>query len=266
MLARGLLEDVYQHYHYDFRAYAPSSLRRRLAVALQQLGCRSLRELKEQALGDPAVFSGLLEVLTVQLSDLFRDPQYFRALRAEVAPLLRTYPSIKVWIAGCSSGEEVYSFAILLHEEGLLDRSIVYATDINPGALRKAELGVYDLSRVAGFTENHRRSGASSSLSDYYNTGYGKAIFAKWLRSNVVFADHSLATDSVFSEVHYVSCRNVLIYFDRILQDRALGLFSDALCRKGFLGLGSKESLRFSQVSDSFADFDAAHRIYQKRY
>jgi chemotaxis protein methyltransferase CheR len=264
--ARELLEGVYRQYHYDFRAYAPSSLRRRLALALQQLGCSTLEELKERALSEPGVFTVLLEVLTVQLSDLFRDPLYFRAVREQVVPLLRTYPSIKLWIAGCSSGEEVYSFAILLHEEGLLERTLVYATDINPGALRKAELGVYDLTRLAGFTENHRKSGASASLADYYNTGYGNAIFAKWLRENVVFADHSLATDSVFSEVHYVSCRNVLIYFDRLLQDRALGLFSEALCRKGFLGLGAKESLRFSEVSPAFADFDATHRIYQKRF
>ena len=170
-------------------------------------------------------------------------------------PLLRTYPSLKVWVAGCSTGEEAYSLAILLREEGLLERTLIYATDINPQALQKAEAGVYDVDRIAGFTENHRKSGARSSLSDYYTAAYGRAVFDKSLKQHIVFSDHSLATDSVFAEVQLVSCRNVLIYFDRELQDRALGLFRDALCRKGFLGLGAKESLRFSPHADAFAEF-----------
>ena len=148
-------------------------------------------------------------------------------------PVLRTYPSLKIWVAGCSTGEEVYSLAILLREEGLLSRSLIYATDINPQTLEKAQAGVYSIERMAGFTDNHRKSGARSSLSDYYTAAYDRAVFDKSLKENMVFSDHSLATDSVFAEVQLMSCRNVLIYFNRELQDRALGLFHDALCREG---------------------------------
>jgi chemotaxis protein methyltransferase CheR len=182
-----------------------------------------------------------------------------------VAPHLRTYPSLKVWIAGCSSGEELHSFAILFREEGLLDRTIFYATDINPAALEIASSGVYAMDRIKVFTENHQRSGGKSSLSDYYTAAYGRAVFDKALRSRVVFSDHSLVTDAVFAEVQLISCRNVLIYFDRGLQDRAIGLFHDALARKGFLGLGSKESLRFSKHAAGFTDFVREEKIYQRQ-
>jgi chemotaxis protein methyltransferase CheR len=260
-----LLQALFERYHYDFRSYAPSSLRRRVGTALERMGCESVARLQQRVIDDPRVFAALLDIITVQLSELFRDPAYFLAVRERVVPLLRTYPSIKLWVAGCSTGEEVYSFLILLHEEQLLDRTLVYATDISLRSLQKAEAGIYDISRLAQFSENHRRAGGRSSLSDYYTAAYGKAIFAKWLRRNVVFADHSLATDNVFSEVHLVSCRNVLIYFDRHLQDRALGLFQETLCRKGFLGLGAKETPRFSRHSAEFSDFDAPMRLYQKR-
>jgi chemotaxis protein methyltransferase CheR len=196
---------------------------------------------------------------------MFRDPSYYRSLRETVVPLLRTYPSLKVWVAGCSTGEEVYSLAILLREEGLLAQTIIYATDINPERLQKAEAGVYDADRVAGFTENHRRSGALTSLSEYYTARYRRAVFDKSLKTNIVFSDHSLATDSVFAEVQLVSCRNVLIYFNRELQDRAIGLFRDSLCRKGFLGIGARESLRFSSHGDVFIEFVKNERIFQKR-
>jgi chemotaxis protein methyltransferase CheR len=179
-------------------------------------------------------------------------------------PLLRTYPSLKIWVAGCSAGEEAYSLAILLREEGLLQRSLIYATDINPRMLERAEAGIYPIDRIAGFTIHHRESGAKSSLSDYYTAAYGRAIFDKSLREHIVFSDHSLATDSVFAEVQFVSCRNVLIYFDRPLQDRAVGLFRDSLCRQGFLGLGSKESLRFSGQASAFVSFVPQEKIYQK--
>ena len=180
-------------------------------------------------------------------------------------PHLLTYPSLKVWIAGCSTGEELYSFVILFREEGLEDRTIFYATDINPEALKKAEAGVYELERIQLFTENHQKSGGKSSLSDYYTAAYKAATFDKSLRQRVVFSDHSLVSDAVFAEMQLISCRNVLIYFDRELQDRAIGLFKDSLVRKGFLGLGSKESLRFSDHSDAFIDFARSEHIYQKR-
>lgn len=259
-----LVEAIYHAYHYDFRRYARASLRRRLAAAMTHFGCATLSQLQDRLLHESEVFAQLLEYLTVQVSDMFRDPSYFRALREKVVPLLRTYPSLKVWIAGCSSGEEAYSMAILLREEGLLERSLIYATDINPSALRRAEAGVYDAAKVPDFSANHRLSGARSSLSDYYSAAYDRIILDKRLRRHIVFSDHSLATDSVFAEVQLVSCRNVLIYFDRELQCRALDLFHDALCRKGFLGIGLRESLRFSSHADTFAEFAREDRIYQK--
>jgi chemotaxis protein methyltransferase CheR len=205
----------------------------------------------------------------VQVSDMFRDPEFFRAIRTQVLPVLATYPSIKVWVAGCSTGEEAYSLAILLQEEGLLDRSIIYATDINAQALRAAGNGVYSLQRLRGFTENHRRSGATTSFSDYYHASPGasgeSAIMDPALRRKITFSDHSLATDNVFSEVHLVTCRNVLIYFDQELQNRALRLFGDALISRGFLGLGSKESLRFSEAAERFTEFALHERIYRRK-
>jgi chemotaxis protein methyltransferase CheR len=196
---------------------------------------------------------------------MFRDPEFFLAIRRQVIPLLATYPSVKVWCAGCSSGEEAYSLAIVLHEEGLLDRSIIYATDINGQALRDAAAGVYPLDRLRGFTENHRRSGGANSLSDYYHASGSSAIIDGDLRRRITFSDHSLATDHVFSEVHLVTCRNVLIYFDHTLQTRALRLFAEALVPLGFLGLGSKESLRFSPAAEYFAEFAMPERLYRKK-
>jgi chemotaxis protein methyltransferase CheR len=260
-----LIDAIYHMYHYDFRGYSMASLRRRLRVAMGRFGCRTLSQLQDKVLHEAGVFPALLDFLTVQVSEMFRDPAYYLALREHVVPMLRTYPSLKVWVAGCSSGEEAYSLAILLQEEGLLSKTIIYATDINSGTLQKAAAGVYGVDRIAGFTANHHRSGARSSLSDYYSAAYGRAVFNKSLKDHIVFSDHSLATDSVFAEVQLVSCRNVLIYFNRALQDRAIGLFREALCRQGFLGIGAKESLRFSAHSDAFLDFVRTERIYQKR-
>lgn len=260
-----LLEALYQRYHYDFRHYAAASIKRRLLQARAQLGFSSISAMQESLLHNPDTVPRLLNYLTVQVSEMFRDPSYYRALREKVLPHLRTYPSLKVWIAGCSNGEELYSLAILFREEGLDQRTLFYATDINPAALQAAEAGVYPLDQIQKFTANHQKSGAKSSLSDYYTADYGRAVFDKSLRSRVVFSDHSLVTDAVFAEMHLISCRNVMIYFDRDLQDRALGLFKDSLARKGFLGLGSKESLRFSAHAGSFSDFVSEDRIYQRR-
>ena len=262
---RLLIDAIFLKYHYDFRGYSGPSLKRRLTAAMSRFGCTTLSQLQDKVLHEPTTFPPLLDYLTVQVSEMFRDPGYFRALREKVVPLLRTYPSLKIWVAGCSTGEEVYSLAILLHEEKLLSRTLIYATDINAHALEKAEAGVYGIDRIAGFTVNHRNAGGHGSLADFYSAAYGNAVFDKALRSHVVFSDHSLATDSVFAEVQLVSCRNVLIYFNRELQDRALGLFREALCRKGFLGLGSKESLRFSSHADDFDTVVAGDRIYQRR-
>jgi chemotaxis protein methyltransferase CheR len=260
-----LLEALFQLYHYDFRHYARASIKRRLQQARTQLGFKTTSAIQDRLLHDPAMLPRLLDFLTVQVSEMFRDPSYFQALREKVLPHLGTYPSLKVWIAGSSTGEEVYSLAILFKEEGLYDRTIFYATDINPEALAAAEAGVYALDRIRKFTENHQKSGGKSSLSDYYTAAYGRAAFDKGLRNRVVFSDHSLVTDAVFAEMHLISCRNVMIYFDRPLQDRAIGLFHDSLTRKGFLGLGSKESLRFSAHAKAFSEFVGPEKIYQRR-
>jgi chemotaxis protein methyltransferase CheR len=260
-----LLEGLYRRYHYDFRRYAPASLKRRLGEAVRRFDCGTLSGLQDRVLRDADLFRGLLSYLTVQVSDMFRDPPFWVALRRHVLPYLRTYPSVRVWVAGCSTGEEVYSLAILLREEGLLDRSLIYATDINPDALRRAEAGVYALDRMAQFSEAYLAAGGTGSLADYYTAGYGSAVLDKSLREGVVFADHSLTTDGVFAEVQLVTCRNVLIYFDHGLQEHALGLLRDALGHKGFLGLGAKETLRFSSHAAAFDDVAREERIYQKR-
>lgn len=261
---RLLLDALYHRYHYDFRNYAMSSIRRRLRQARADLNCATISALQERVLHDPDVMPRMLRYLTVQVSEMFRDPSYFLAIREKVVPHLRTYPSLKVWIAGCSTGEELYSLVILFREEGLEDRTLFYATDINPEALAQAEAGVYHLERVRQFTENHRLAGGVTSLSDYYQTGYDRCVLDKSLRRKVVFSDHSLVTDQVFGEMQFVSCRNVMIYFDRDLQDRAVGLFKDALPRNGFLGLGAKETLRFSDHASAFREFVPSEKIYQR--
>lgn len=260
-----LLEGIYRAYHYDFRRYAVASLKRRLADAVRRFDCRNLSVLQERVLRQPELFRDLLSYLTVQVSDMFRDPPFYLALRRVVVPYLRTYPSVRAWVAGCSTGEEVYSLAIVLREEGLLDRSLIYATDINPAALRAAEAGVYPVDRMAEYSEAYLAAGGTGSLADYYTAGYGSAVLDKTLRANVVFADHSLTTDGVFAEVQLATCRNVLIYFDQDLQDHALDLLRGALCHKGFLGLGARETLRFSRHGGAFDEVARAERIYQLR-
>lgn len=262
---RLLLEALYSRYHYDFRHYAGASIKRRLRLAREQLRYETISGLQEGLLHNPSILPRLLNYLTVQVSEMFRDPSYFLAIRERVIPHLRTYPSLRIWVAGCSEGEELYSLVILFREEGLEDRTLFYATDINEAALAKAQAGVFNLDRIQLFTENHRRSGGKSSLSDYYKAAYGRACFDKSLRERVVFADHSLVTDAVFAEMHMISCRNVLIYFNHDLQNRAIGLFWDSLTRKGFLGLGAKENLRFSTHAPAFADFVREERLYQRR-
>ena len=259
-----LLEAIYFKYQHDFRHYAVASLRRRVSQAMSQFGCRSVSQLQDRVLHEPEVFAQMLQYLTVQVSEMFRDPAYFRALRSEVIPVLKTYPSVKIWIAGCSRGEEVWSLAIVLKEEGLLERALIYASDINPDALRAAEAGIYELDRIAQFSTNYLEAGGKRSLSDYYHAAYNGAVFDRALREKVLFADHSLATDTVFSEVQLVSCRNVLIYFDRPLQDRAVGLFREALVRRGFLGLGARESLRLTSHDGAFDELPGTQRIYRK--
>lgn len=261
----ALLQSIYRRYHYDFRGYAAPSIGRRLRAAMIHFHCRSVEELEAGVIAQPPRFSELLRFLTVQVSDLFRDPSYFRSVRERVVPYLRTYPSLRIWVAGCATGEEAYSMAIVLAEEGLLDRTTIYATDIYPESLRVGEAGVYELARFTRFSEAYLAAGGRGSLADHYVAGYSSAVFDRALRKSILFSDHSLATDSAFAEVQLVSCRNVLIYFDRPLQDRAIGVLRDALCRGGFLGLGNRETLAFSSHAPAFLEVDADERIYQKR-
>jgi len=260
-----LLDAVYLKYQHDFRHYSTASLRRRIEQAMERYETPTLSQLQSRVLREPELFSDMLQYFTVQVSEMFRDPSYFLALRQKVVPMLATYPYVKVWVAGCSTGEEAWSMAIMLREEGLLERTLIYATDINPRALATAQAGIYALDRVAQFSTSYLQAGGKASLSQYYTAAYGNAIFDKSLKSQIVFSDHSLATDNVFSEVELVSCRNVLIYFDRELQARAIKLFHDALAPRGFLGIGSKETLRFSPHAAAFEEYVGPERIYRKR-
>lgn len=262
-----LLESINLKYNVDFRNYAPNSIKRTLVHAMKRMGCRTLSALQEKVIQDSSSFYDLIESLTIPVSEMFRDPTYFLALREKVVPLLKTYPTIKVWIAGCSTGEEVYSLAILLQEEELLERTTLYATDINPRSLEQAAGGVLSPEAIQTFTRNYQKSGGKRGLSDYTTTtnNTGAVTFNGTLKKNITFSDHSLVTDAVFSETHLISCRNVLIYFNRELQDRAIGLFRESLCRKGFLGLGSQETIQFSQHAKYFDPFEKKDRIFQKK-
>lgn len=260
----GLFEVIYSQYKYDFRDYSKASMRRRVSQALVSLGLGSVKDLQDKIIHDPISFNDLLQFLTIPVSEMFRDPTYFAYFREKIVPVLKTYPSLKIWIAGCSTGEEAYSFAIILKEEGLLDKTIIYATDINESCLKKAQAGIYQMKDIQKFTINYQKAGGKKEFSSYYTAAYDSALFKSSLKKNIVFTDHSLATDQVFSEVQFISCRNVLIYFQKKLQQRAFGLFHDSLCHKGFLGLGSKESLEFSKYAKEFKLISKNDRVYQK--
>nr|WP_315221937.1 CheR family methyltransferase [uncultured Duganella sp.] len=260
-----LMEAIYMKYSYDFRDYTGASQKRRVLHALKEMECASISALQARIMHEPAAFSQLLQYLTIPVTSMFRDPGYFKALREHVVPVLRTYPSLKIWIAGCSTGEEVVSMAILLREEGLLERSMIYATDINPQSLEKARKGVFPLDAMREYTANYQAAGGTRSFSDYYTAAYNAALFDSSLCENVTYADHSLATDAVFAETHLISCRNVMIYFKKRLQERAFGLFHESLCHRGFLGLGSKESIDFSAYAPSFEPVQKRERLFRKR-
>ncbi|MET0379209.1 MAG: protein-glutamate O-methyltransferase CheR [Spongiibacteraceae bacterium] len=259
------LDVIYRDYHHDFRHYAAASLRRRVSYAMRRLRCRSLSELRTWLTASSGRMTDLLQYLTVSVTEMFRDPAYFLAVREHVMPVLQNTVSPKIWVAGCSTGEEAWSMAILLREAGLLERSLVYATDINPLALIQAERGIFSTEKIRLYTENYQRAGGTTAFSDYYLAAYGNAVFDRSLRRHIVFAEHSLATDHVFSEMNFVSCRNVLIYFNSHLQEHAMSLFVDSLSPRGFIGLGSRESLSFSGHASTFDPFLKAARIYRKK-
>ncbi len=259
-----LLDEINHKYDYDFRQYTSELIKRRIIQAMDQMGCKNLTELKKNVLNNSDSFYDLLEFLTVSVTEIFRDPAYFMGLRQKVMPILKTYPSLKIWVAGCSTGEEVYSLAILLQEEDLLERTILYATDINPQNLKIASSGVFNLKKNKKFIDNYELSGGNKKFSDYYTTDLNSVKFNKDLRKKIIFLNHSLVTDSVFSETHLISCRNVLIYFNRELQNKTIGLFHESLYRRGFLGLGSKETIQFTQYEKYFKSVIKNERIYQK--
>ena len=259
-----LLEGVFRHYGFDFRSYAYSSLKRRLWKRITAEGLRSISELQDKVLHDPAMMEKLLLDLSINVSAMFRDPTFYKSFREKVIPVLRTYPFVRIWHAGCSTGEEVYSMAILLEEEGLYDRSRIYATDINEVVLQTAKNGIYTVEKMQEYTQNYLRGGGTRSFSDYYTAKYDAAIFSSSLTRNVVFSQHNLVTDRSFAEFNVILCRNVMIYFDRKLQDRVHSLFYESLVPFGFLGLGSKESLKFSKYEECYETIDARDKIYRR--
>jgi chemotaxis protein methyltransferase CheR len=260
-----LLDAVLERYHHDFRGYAVQTMRRRILATMRRLGIDDADELQRRVFADPADFAVLLDHLTVRVSEMFRDPAWFANLRTHVVPRLVERDQIRIWVAGCADGEEAWSLAILLAEAGALSRSRIYATDIDPTALERARSGIFPLDRVARYSRNYHDAGCSGSLSDHFTAAYGGARFSRALGERIVFADHSLATDQVFAEVDLVTCRNVLIYFERTLQDRAIGLFREALPPGGFLGLGAKESLLLSTHGAAFEEIFASARIWRRR-
>jgi chemotaxis protein methyltransferase CheR len=260
-----LLEAIHQRYGYDFRGYARASLRRRLWRRTDLEGLRSLSGLQERILHDPQCMERLLTDLSVNVTEMFRDPGCHVALRDAVFPLLRTHPFIRIWVAGCSTGEEVVSIAISLREAGLLERTLMYATDMDADVLAKARTGSFPIDRLQGYTRNYIEAGGTESFSAYYTVERDKVVFDPVLLQDVVFAQHNLATDRSFNEFHLVVCRNVLIYFGRDLQDRVLNLFDESLSRRGLLALGRKETIRGTAVEDRYEPVVEAEKIYRRR-
>jgi len=259
-----LLEGVYRRYGFDFREYAPASLRRRVWRRIHAEGLTTVSALQDRLLHDPACMERLLLGISVHVSSMFRDPAFFLAVRTKVVPLLRTYPFTRIWVAGCSTGEEVYSLAILLHEEGVSDRARIYATDINESVLERARAGVFPLDKMREYTQNYIKAGGARAFSEYYLAKYDGAQFQRSLVDNVVFAQHNLVSDRSFNEFNVIVCRNVMIYFDRALQDRVHRLFYDSLVMFGVLALGAKESIHFSPHESSYEALDAGERLYKK--
>ncbi|MBI5556593.1 MAG: protein-glutamate O-methyltransferase CheR [Deltaproteobacteria bacterium] len=260
-----LLEAIYRRYGYDFRSYARASIERRIRQFLSGSGCASVSEMIPKVLHDEEFFTRLARYFSISVTEMFRDPLVYRAVREKVVPLLRTWPHVKIWHAGCATGEEVYSLAIVLKEEGLYERATIYATDFSDVALERAREGIYETAKLREATRNYQQAGGKASFSEYYHARYEAAAMDGSLKERVVFSSHNLASDSVFGEMHLVFCRNVFIYFKRDLQHRALGLFTESLVHGGFLCLGAKEDLRFTDFRDRYEIVDDKARIYKKK-
>jgi chemotaxis protein methyltransferase CheR len=259
-----LVEGVYRRYGFDFRNYAPASLRRRLWRRASGEGVETISALQERVLRDPDVMERLLLDLSINVTAMFRDPGFYASFREKVVPLLRTYPFLRIWNAGCSTGEEIYSLAILLSEEGLYERTRIYGTDFNEGVLDRARAGVFPLDRMRDYTQNYIRSGGKRAFSEYYVAGYDGAQFSRSLTENVVFAQHNLVSDHSFNEFQVILCRNVMIYFDKPLREHVHGLFYESLANFGVLGLGRRETARFTAYEDRYEALDPDERIYRK--
>src|SRR5581483_10289058 len=259
-----LTEGIYQHYGFDFRDYSLPSLKRRIWKRVYAEGLSTVSGLQEKVLHDSSSMERLLLDLSINTTAMFRDPSFYLAFRQKVVPLLRTYPFVRIWHAGCSTGEEVYSMAILLTEEGLYDRCRIYATDINEAVLQRAKEGIFPINTMRENTSNYISAGGSGTFSEYYVAKYDYAIFRPALRENVVFAQHNLVTDASFNQFNVIFCRNVLIYFNNQLQDRVQRLFLESLEMFGILGLGKKETIRYSAVSDNYDVIDDEERLYRR--
>ena len=262
---RLLLEGIYQYYGFDFRDYALASLKRRIWNAVRAEGLSTVSAFQDRVLHDSACLERLLLMLSVNVTAMFRDPGFYLAFRAEVVPLLKTYPFIRIWHTGCSTGEEVYSMAVLLREEGLYDRCRIYATDMNEAVLKRARAGIFPIKRMREYTHNYLKAGGTCSFSEYYTSGYDSAIFCASLRENMVFSQHNLAMDGPFNEFHVILCRNVLIYFNKALQARVHGLLYESLATFGVLGLGHQESIRFNPHEQDYEELVAGTRLYRRR-
>lgn len=261
-----LLDGIFRVYGYDFREYGEASLKRRLTQWRQKVGLGNFSEAQALVLHNRAAFNGLLEGMTVNVSEMFRDPQFFMALRREVVPHLKTYPFLKIWVAGCAAGEEAYSLAIMLGEEGLEGRFLIYATDINEKVLQQAKEGIYPLARMQQFTQGYQAAGGKRDFADYYTARYEHAILAQQLKKNIVFAAHNLTVDAGIGEMQMVLCRNLMIYFKAALKERVLNLFDGSLVSGGFLGLGLKETLSGRSIADRYQEMAPHTRIYRKQY
>ncbi len=261
-----LLEAIYLKYGHDFRNYARASVKRRIMHRLALTGLKSVSEMQHRILREQQFFEILLLDLSINVSEMFRDPTFYKSLRTDVIPILKTYPFIKIWHAGCSTGEEAYSMAILLYEEGLYDRCQLYATDFNDTVLKKAKEGIYPVDSIKEYTLNYQRAGGKESFVNYYTARHGAIIMNRDVKKNIVFANHNLVSDGVFGEMNLILCRNVLIYFNKTLQNRVIKLFYDSLCHYGILCLGSKESLRFSEYYPYFEELVPDEKIYKRTH
>ncbi len=261
-----LLEAVYRKYGYDFRQYSQAHIRRRIMSRMAMSGFEDISQMQSKVLNDQTFASTLLQDLSITVTEMFRDREFYKSLRENVIPILKTYPFIKIWHAGCSTGQEAYSMAILLQEEGLYDRTTIYATDFNQQALDHAKEGVFSANLIKEYTANYHLSGGKESLSNYYSSHYDYVIMNQSLKKNIVWANHNLVMDSVFAEVNLILCRNVLIYFDRDLQNKVQHLFYNSLINGGILCLGSKETLQFSDLYDHYSELDKKHKIFKKKY